>query len=289
MQLSIIYVDVLVLQLSVLCTVFGFGLNTTTRDLSYLIHRPGLLARSLLSMYVVMPAVAVLLALVFDFPVTVERSLMMLAISPVPPLLPKREMKAGGNENYALGLMAILALTAIVVMPLELLMLQRVVGRDLEMASGAVVRVVLVSILLPLAAGMAVRSVMPKVADWLEKPLGLVTNVLLPLSILVLLAIAGPAIWELMGNGTLIAIIVFVIVGFGVGHVLGAPDPDQSVVLAMSTACRHPAVALSLAAANFPGERFGATILLCLLVGVIAGMPYVARHRRHPRPAPRPA
>ena len=93
MQLSIIYVDVLVLQLSVLCTVFGFGLNTTTHDLSYLIRRPGLLARSLLSMFVVMPAVAVLLALVFDFPPTVERTLMILAISPVPPLLPKKEIK----------------------------------------------------------------------------------------------------------------------------------------------------------------------------------------------------
>ena len=182
--------------------------------------------------------------------------------------------------------MAILALTAIVVMPLELLVLQTVAGRHLEMASGAVVRVVLMSILLPLAAGMAVRSVVPRVADWIEKPLGLMTNVLLPLSILVLLVAAGPAIWELMGDGTLIAIIAFVIVGFGVGHVLGAPDADHSVVLAMSTACRHPAVALSLAAANFPGERFGATILLCLLVGLIAGMPYVAWHRRHPGPPP---
>ena len=138
-------------------------------------------------------------------------------------------------------------------MPLEILVLQVVVSRDLEMASGAVVRVVLMSILLPLAAGMAVRSFMPKVVGWLEKPLALVTKVLLPLWLLVLLVIAGPAIWELIGNGTLIAIIVFIIVGFGVGHVLGGPDPDHSVVLAMSTACRHPAVALSHRGREFPG------------------------------------
>ena len=59
---------ILALQVSVLSTVFGFGLKTTTHDLSYLIRRPGLLARSLLAMFVVMPAVAVLLALLFDFP-----------------------------------------------------------------------------------------------------------------------------------------------------------------------------------------------------------------------------
>lgn len=280
---------VLAVQVSVLCTVFGFGLHTTTRDLSYLIRRPRLLARSLLAMFVVMPAVAVLLALLFDFPATVERALMMLAISPVPPLLLSREIKAGGNESYALGLMAILALTAIVVIPLEILVLQGVAGRPLKMPSGGIVRVVLAFILLPLAAGMAVRSALPRVADWVEKPLGLITKVLLPLAVLVLLTTAGPAMWELMGDGTLIAIIVFVIVGFGVGHVLGAPDSDHSVVLALSTACRHPAVALSLAAANFPEERFGATILLCVLVGLIAGMPYLAWHRRHPRTAARPA
>ena len=53
---------VLALQVSVACTVFGFGLKMTVHDLLYLVRRPGLLARSLLAMFVVMPVVAVLLA-----------------------------------------------------------------------------------------------------------------------------------------------------------------------------------------------------------------------------------
>ncbi len=130
--------------------VFGFGLKTTTQDLSYLIRRPGLLVRSLLAVFVVMPIVAVLLAVLFDFELTVERALIALAVSPVPPLLPRKESKAGGDEHYALGLMAILALLAIVVTPLEIMILQSVAGRPLEMAAGTVVRVVLISTLLPL-------------------------------------------------------------------------------------------------------------------------------------------
>ena len=40
---------VLALQISIIATVFGFGLKATIADLLYLVHRPGLLARSLLA------------------------------------------------------------------------------------------------------------------------------------------------------------------------------------------------------------------------------------------------
>jgi BASS family bile acid:Na+ symporter len=65
-----------------------------------------------------------------------------------------------------------------------------------------------------------------------------------------------------------------------VGHVLGGPDPEHAAVLALSTACRHPAIALASAATNYPGEHFGGTILLYLLVSILVGMPYIAWQRR---------
>ena len=216
--------------------------------------------------------------------------MIFLAMSPVPPLLPQKETKAGADEQNALALMAILALLAIAVIPLEILILQSVAGRPLEMASGAVVRVVLISTLLPLAAGMAVRSFMPGLVARIEKLVAMIAIVLLPLGLLLLLAGAAPEILVLIGDvRILIAMVVFLVVGLAVGHVLGRPDRNYSVVLALSTACRHPAIALSIAAANFPEEQFGATILLYVLLGAIVGVPYLAWQRRQPRTAPRPA
>jgi BASS family bile acid:Na+ symporter len=49
------HIVVLALQVSIFCTVFGFGLKTTTDDLMYVIRRPGLLARSLLAVFIIMP------------------------------------------------------------------------------------------------------------------------------------------------------------------------------------------------------------------------------------------
>jgi BASS family bile acid:Na+ symporter len=66
-----------------------------------------------------------------------------------------------------------------------------------------------------------------------------------------------------------------------VGHLFGEPDPDSRVVLALSTACRHPALALAIAGANFPDERrVLAAILLYLLLNVLLTIPYIKWQRK---------
>jgi bile acid:Na+ symporter, BASS family len=280
---------VLTLQVSILSIVFGFGLKATLDDLLYVVRRPGLLARSLLAVFVIMPLVAVMLAQLFNFAQTVRVVLVALAVSPLPPILPKKESKAGGYTPFGLGLMATLALLAIVAVPASVELLGRFVGRQLEPASATIARAVLMSTLLPLAAGMIVRAALPAFADRVEKVVTLLGKVLLPLGVLALVAGALPEMWALIGNGNVLAIVIFTVVGLAIGHILGGPNPDHSVVLALSTACRHPAIALSLAAANFPDQRFGATILLYLIVSGIVGIPYLAWQERQSAGAVRAA
>ncbi len=55
----------------------------------------------------------------------------------------------------------------------------------------------------------------------------------------------------------------------------------------MSTASRHPAIALAVATINFPNEPYlGATILLYLIVLTVIKLPYVARLHRSLVPRP---
>ena len=93
----------LALQVSIVSIVFSFGLRSTLHDLLFLWRRPGLLLRSLLAVLVVMPVLAVLLTRLFDLRDTVETTLVALAISPMPPLLPKKEIQAGGRRSVRAG------------------------------------------------------------------------------------------------------------------------------------------------------------------------------------------
>jgi BASS family bile acid:Na+ symporter len=271
---------ILALQVSIVSIVFSFGLRATVDELLYLWRRPGLLLRSVLAVLIVMPIAAVVLTRVFDLRNTVEIALVTLAISPMPPLLPRREIKAGGRQPYALALMATMAALAVVVDPLLLEILSWFYRRPLGIAPGVIGRIVLITVFLPLLVGVAVRAWRPGVAERLAGLVGRAGTVLLALAILALLAGAWRALWAAVGDGTILAMVAFVGIGLLVGHLLGRPEPDHSAVLALSTASRHPAIALSIASANFPDERFGGTILLYLMVGGLGVIPYLAWHRR---------
>jgi bile acid:Na+ symporter, BASS family len=266
---------ILALQVSVICIVLGFGLRTTLDDFRYLFQRPGLLFRSLLAMLVIMPIVAVLLARTFNLHTAAEIALIALAISPVPPLLPKRESGAVGHHPYGLALMAVLAAVGIVTIPLSGEILARVYGRPFTAAPATIARIALVMVLLPLAAGMLVRELLPSAVERIARVVTMVAKILLPLGALLLLAGTWRMILGAIGGGTVVVMVMFVVIGLVVGDLFGRPVREHSVVLGLSTACRHPAIALSIAAANFPKEHFAGTILLYLLVNAIVGMLYL--------------
>jgi BASS family bile acid:Na+ symporter len=270
----------LAIQVSILSTVFGFGLKATREDLLSLLQRPSLLGRSLIAVFVILPVVAVILAVAFDFPQSVKIVLVALALSPVPPLLPRKETGAGGQSSYALGLMAVLAIVSIVAVPLGLEFLQRVFGRELGMPPGTIAGVVVKGTILPLLAGMAVRAFLPAVASRIARPVELIARLLLPAAVVLLFAGAASSLWALIGDGTVVSMVILTAAGLLIGHVLGGPHPEQSVVLALSTACRHPALALTIATSNFPDRQFGAIILMYLIVSAIVCVPYLKWHQR---------
>ncbi len=275
---------VLAIQLSLALMVFSVGLSATLGDITYLYRRPKLLIRSLLSMNVVMPLFAAVLAKSFDLTPVVKVALVLLAVSPVPPIFPKKALKAGGGFSYTIGLLVAATLTAIVFIPLAMKLLQRAFDVPLQMGPARVLALVLWNLLLPLAAGVAVHRLAPAFAERAAKPLGLIGSIVLLVALLPILAKVWPAMMSLIGNGTVIAMLVFAGVGLAAGHLLGGPDPENRTVLALSTATRHPGVAIALAAANFPDQKLApAAVLLYLLVSAIATKFYLVWNaRKHP-------
>jgi BASS family bile acid:Na+ symporter len=268
------------LQVSIVLTVVGYGLRTTMADLLYVMRRPGLLLRSVLSVFVLMPVIAFGLTRLFNAQQVVEVSLVALAISPVPPLLPMKQIKAGGQTSYGLGLMALLAVLSIPAAPLAVEVLEQFAGRPLEMRPAAIASLAMISVLAPLAAGTIVRAVAPAFAERSAGVVSLGARVLLLVAAVALLAGVWRSVWAATGQGAVLAIAVFVAAGLAVGHLLGGPKRDESVVLGLSTACRHPAIALAIASANYSEHRFGGAIILYLLVSAVAGIPYVIWNRQ---------
>src|SRR3954468_23001016 len=102
---------------SLALTVFATGLSARRGDAAWLFRHPALLARSILSMNVILPLMAVSVAIAFSLNHAVKIALIALAISPVPPILPVKMIRAGGGSSYAISLLVASALLAVITIP----------------------------------------------------------------------------------------------------------------------------------------------------------------------------
>jgi bile acid:Na+ symporter, BASS family len=265
----------LAIQLSMALVIFCVALHARFSDIVFLLRKPGLLVRSMISMLLVMPVFAVALAVTFDLNHSVEIALIASALSPVPPILPGKQIKAGGKASYVIGLLMISALVSIVYVPLAAALLGSVFHRPVQVDRTNLITIIATSMLLPVLAGMLVRKLAPTLAVRIDKPLSAGATVALLIAFVPILVKEWPAITALLGNFSLLAMVVFAAVGLVVGHLLGGPDANDRSVLAMATAARHPAVALAIVhnAVDQPGVM--AAVLLTLLVASVVTTPYM--------------
>jgi BASS family bile acid:Na+ symporter len=277
----------LLLKTSLALLVFSLGLGATLQDTTHLFRRPGQLTRALVAMFVVMPVTALFLARALDPPAAVKIALVALALSPLPPTFSRKALKQGGRLSYVAGLLVAATLLAVPLIPLSLELIERNRDMPLQMQPAAVLALVLWSLLLPLLAGIVARKVAPAFAERASGPISTVAFAVLVLGVIPILIRVWPAMVSLVGNGTLLAMVLLVLVGLAAGHILGGPDPEDRTVLALSTATRHPAIAIAIAHANFPDQKLApAAVLLYVLVSVIASMPYLRWTKRHQVAAP---
>ncbi len=271
----------LALKASIVLSVFAIGLVSRVDDTLFLLRRPGLLLRSVVAINVVMPLVAAAMAWRFNLPQAVEEALVALAVSPVPPLLPRKQIKARGESSYAIGLLVMAALIAILFVPVAVELVGLAFQLPVHMTPWPIAKLVFATVLAPLLVGILVRRLAPGLAARFATPVERIANIVLVLCCLAVLMTAWPAIIAFVGTGALWAIAAFVGVGLAVGHGLGGTDPHDRTVLALAAATRHPGVALAIASANFPGDKaILPAFLLYLIFGAILAIPYVMWRRR---------
>ena len=269
------------IKASLVLTVLGVGLHSSPREATYLFRHPRLLAKTILAMNIVMPLFAVWLAVVFGLTPAVRLALVALALSPVPPFLPSKVAKSGGEPSYNVGLLTAASLLSIVIIPVSIRLLGAVFSLPLHVSWEVIAKLAAATILVPLAIGIGVRQFAPSIAARISKPTTIVALVLLVASFLPIVVTMWSEIMTLIGNGTLAAIVAITLAGLAVGHLLGGPHHEDRVVLALATSTRHPAVAIAVANAALPTiSQVGPAVLLALLVCAVISLPYSIWSRR---------
>ena len=213
-----------------------------------------IVVRAAVANYLIVPAAAVLLLLLFHATPLVAAGFLIAAVCPGAPYGPPFTGLAKGNVALAVGLMMLLAGSSALLAPLLLRLLLPLASGDaqVQIDVAKMIGTLLGAQLLPLGIGLFLRHRHPALADRLQKP-GQRLTVILNLMLL--------AIIVTVQFDTLIAIpprafagmTAFVAAGLAAGWLLGGPGQTDRIAMAMATAVRNVAVTLVIAVASFPG------------------------------------
>jgi bile acid:Na+ symporter, BASS family len=253
----------------VVSSMLAVGLSLTVGQIVAPLRNARLVILALVANFVLMPLAALLIARVFRLDQPLGVALVLLGGAAGAPFLPKLAGVAKGNLAFSVGLMVLLMVLTVGYMPIVMPLLLEGVSIDpMEIA-----RSLVLLMLLPLVIGLAVRARFAGAAGWAAPVLNRVSTLSLILMVVLMLVTNLRNIIDLFGTRGVLASIVFLVVGFGLGWLLGGPERDTRSVLAMGTAQRNIAAALVVGGQNFDEPRVVVMVVVVAIVGLLVLMP----------------
>lgn len=267
----------LLVSLSLALMVFGPALASTKGEFVYLFKRPALFARALIAIDVI-PVIAAI-AVVALFPgisAPAKAAIVLMSISPVPPLVPGKALKAGGRLEYVYGLHVATALTAILSVPLLGTLTAAWYGVDARFPIPVVAGNIFIGVVVPVVIGLIIgRWLAPDLARRIAPAVGVIGSVLVVIAFVPIIIGYWPQMKALAGDGTIVAMLIVIVIAIVGGHLLSNPESGgDRATLAFAAAMRHPGIALALVGANYAQPAISAGVLLFLLVTMAALIPY---------------
>jgi bile acid:Na+ symporter, BASS family len=240
------YLFVVVYMLSV-------PLETTRGEIIKTLGHWNLTGRALLANFIIIPILGIGIAQFFDLPPDIKIGFLLLAMAPGGLLALQFARVSNGNRVFAVALLFIFCLLAILVTPgLVLLFFYREGAGQLPFAW--LILMLLALIVVPALVGRGLQRLIPQQAPKLGLWLGRLSIVIFIIAAVMAGRYKSPAI-KLMGTNGIEAIVLLILCAWGVGWFMGGPEVRNRKVLAISSSMRNVGVCLPIASNYFAGTE----------------------------------
>jgi BASS family bile acid:Na+ symporter len=240
------YLFVVVYMLSV-------PLETTRGEIIKTLGHLNLMGRALLANFVIIPILGIIIARFFDLPPDIKTGFLLLAMAPGGLLALQFARISNGNRVFAVALLFIFCLLAILITPaLVLLFFHREGAGQLPFAW--LILMLLLLIVVPALVGRGLQRLFPQHAPTVGLWLGRLSIVIFIIAAVTAGRYKTPAV-KLMGANGIEAIILLILGSWVVGWLLGGPEIRNRKVLAISSSMRNVGVCLPIASNYFAGTE----------------------------------
>jgi BASS family bile acid:Na+ symporter len=265
----------------VLSSMVAMGLGLTVAQIIAPLRNGRLLAMSLLANFVLMPLGAIGLATVLRLREPLGVGLLLLGAAAGAPFLPKLAQIAKGNLAFAVGLMVLLMVITVGYLPLVLpALLPGVTVNSREIA-----RSLFLLMLLPLAGALAVNARFPPAAARAKPVFDRLSTLGLLLVVALQVIVNFTSVLSVFGTRGILAGLLFIALGYGLGWLLGGPTADTRTVLGLGTAQRNIAAALVVGSQSFSDPNVVVMVVVVAMVSLLILMPlsrWLARSNESP-------
>jgi BASS family bile acid:Na+ symporter len=253
----------------VLSSMLGMGLGLRVGEIVAPLRNIRLVTLSLVANFVLMPLLALALAKLLRLEESLAVGLLLLGTAAGAPFLPKLAQIAKGNLAFSVGLMVLLMVITVGYLPVVLPVLMPGVSVN----PAKIARSLFLLMLLPLAGALAINARLPDVAARVKPALDRTSNVSLTVLIALLSLLNIKSVLAVFGTFGILAGVLFLAAGYGIGWALGGPAPDTRPVLGLGTAQRNIAAALVVGSQSFPDPDVVVMVVVMAIVGLLTLMP----------------
>jgi len=252
----------------VVSSMLAVGVSLTVAQILAPLRNYKLVFFALLANFFLMPAAAWAIARLLRLDEPLGIALLLLGAAAGAPFLPKLAGIAKGDLAFAVGLMVMLMVLTVGYMPVVLPLLLEGVSVD----PMKIARSLLLLMLLPLGVGLVLKARFGDVADR-STPLNRISSLSLALLILLLLLTNVKNVIALFGTRGILASILFLFGGAGIGWLVGGRGTGMRGVMALGTAQRNIAAALVVGGQNFKDPQVLVMVVVVAVVGLLILMP----------------
>jgi BASS family bile acid:Na+ symporter len=253
----------------VVSSMLAMGAGLTVAKIIEPLRDVRLVVLALLANFALMPLGAFALAKALWLDEQLGVGLLLLGCAAGAPFLPKLAELAKGNLPFAVGAMVLLMVVTVGYLPLVLPLLLPGITVD----PGKIARSLVLLMLLPLAVGLALKARFDEVAARVKPWLDWLSNISLILLIMLISAANIDKVLQIFGTRGILAGLLFIAMGFGIGWLFGGTSSETKRVLALGTAQRNIAAALVVGSQSFSDPKVVVMVIVVAIVGLIILMP----------------
>lgn len=253
----------------VISSMLAMGTSLAVSQISESVRDVRIVLLAVLANFVLMPLAAFIIAKVLWLDEAFAIGLLVLGCSAGAPFLPKLAELAKGNVASAVGVMVLLMVITVLYLPIVLPMLLPGVTVD----AWRIARSLILLMLLPLAAGLLLNAWHAGLANRIKPVVGLISSLALVVMTALIVITNVDKILDVFGTRAILAGLMFIAWGFGIGWLLGGSNSDIRRVMALGTAQRNIAAALVVASQNFSDPKVAVIVIVVSIVGLLLLLP----------------